>query len=154
MEDFSAHYVEFFQESLCVFLNIIFITVIPTAPYTIMIIYYIKILKYLQNHQHSLSITCKKVQRDLNRVLLAQAVIPIPFAFFPGSIHIISSVVDFDLTVESLVCGVLYSWIPVGNAVSILFFVTAYRRKLMKIIFHMKPQLFRISVSAQVNINR
>ena len=95
---------------------------------------------YLKNHQHSFSTTSKKVQMDLNRMLLIQAIIPIFSAFLPISLHIISGFTDFDLVFESFFCGMLYSWIPVGNAVSVLFFVTAYRDKLKRILLWINIQ--------------
>lgn len=139
------------QNSVCIFLNMTIIGLIATIPYVIMIIYYIRIAKYLKENKNSLSAASKRSQTDLNRVLLVQAIIPILFVILPASTHVISCVSTFDLTFESFICGILYSWIPIGNAIGILCFITAYRTKLKQMLIHTKPPLPRfVSVSAVV----
>ena len=118
-------------------------------PYVIILIYHIKIIKYLKKHEDSLSVTSRKVQHDLSRILTAQAIIPIFFAFLPVGFHCFCVILDFNLTFESFILGFLYCWIPVANAITILFFVTVYREKLKQLIFCSKTQTSRvISVSA------
>lgn len=118
---------------------------ITFVPYYIMIRNHIKIVKHLKYHQHSLSAASRRVQTDLNRILLAQAIIPIFFAFLPVGLHIFSVVFDFNLVFETFIAGIMYCWIPTSNAICVLFFVTAYRMKLKQLIFRMKPRLPRIS---------
>ena len=113
------------------------------SPYFIMIIYHIKIFKYFKYHEHSLTPACKRVQTDLNRTLLAQAIIPILSAFLPMGIHFISTISSFDLVFTSFISGMLYSWIPVGNVIRILIFITAYRQMLKQLMSHMKLRFFR-----------
>jgi len=115
--------------------------IITFVPYFIMIICNIKIMRHLNHYQHCLSSASRKVQRDLNRVLLAHAIIPIFSAFLPMAIYIFSSITAFDFTFVTFICGIFYSWIPIGNAITIFIFVTAYREKLMQLILRLKPQL-------------
>ena len=98
-----------------------------------MIIFYVKISKYLKYHEQSLSPVSRRIQHDLNRVLIAQAIIPIFSAFLPVIIHILSGIVDADFIFVNFICGIMYSWIPTGNAMCVLLFVTAYRRKLKQV---------------------
>ena len=135
-------------------LTIIDAFLITFTPYIIMIFYHIKIIKYFKRHRHTLSTVSRKVQTDLNRILMTQAIIPIFSAFLPMSIHLLSAVTDLDLVFETFIGGILYSWIPTGNAISVLFFVTAYRRKLKQIICHKDlklPRFFSVAntVTAQ-----
>ena len=132
-----------FQNSLCILLNIATLAGVTGVPYTIITIYYMKISNYLKHHEHTFSAASKRGQTDLNRVLLAQAIIPVFFSGLPASIHIMCSTLDFNLTLASVLGGILYSWIPIGNAISILCFITAYRRKLKQIFTRAKPLLFR-----------
>ena len=101
----------------------------------------IKIVKHLKNHQHCLSFSSRIIQTDLNRVLVAQAVIPVFSAFLPMSIHLLSTLTSLNLTFVTFICGIFYSWIPIGNAITIFIFVTAYREKLMQLILRLKKQL-------------
>ena len=109
--------------------------------YSIIIYCNVKIIRYLKHHEHSLSATARRVQHDLNKVLWAQAIIPIFSAFLPMSLHIGSAIADFDFLFASFIGGLFYAWIPVGNALSVLIFVTAYREKLKQLILHSKPRL-------------
>ena len=126
--------------------------VITFVPYVIMIMYYIKIHKYIKRHKHSLSTVSMRIQNDLNRILLAQAIVPIFSAFLPMVIHFLGAITDLDLVLASFICGILYSWIPAGNAFSVLLFVTAYRKKLKQLFLQCNQQLPRlISISATIN---
>ena len=121
-------------------------------PYVIMIMCYIKIHKYIKRHKNSLSAVSMRVQNDLNRILLVQAVVPIFSAVLPMVIHFLSAVTDLDLVLASFICGILYSWIPAGNAFSVLLFVTAYREKLKQLCLHFNRQLPRFnSISATIS---
>ena len=132
-------------------LNIPYIAFLVTIPCSIIIIYYIKIIKHLRERQHNFSAASRKVQTDLNRTLVAQVLIQILVAFLPLSIHFLSAVTDLDLTLLSFVSAILYSWIPVGNALSVLIFVTAYRNKLSQILPCVQFRIPHISVSATTN---
>lgn len=105
-----------------------------------MIFFYFKIIKYLKHYGHSLSIISRRVQRDLNRTLLAEAIIPIFSAFLPMAVQIISGVADGDFVFANFMCGILYSWIPTGNALCVLFFITAYREKVKQLLCCIKPR--------------
>ena len=140
-----------FQATLCIWSTIFDAFVITFIPYFIMIIYNIKIVNYLKHHEHSLSAISRRVQTDLNRVLTAQAIIPVFFSFFPVGLHIFSVTVDVNLVFETFIGGILYCWIPVGNAICVLFFVTAYRLRLKRLIFRVKPRIPNfLSVSGMV----
>ena len=117
--------------------------VITFIPYFIMIVCHFKIMKHLRYHKSCLTAASRRVQKDLNRILLAQAIIPIFFAFLPVGLHIFSVIVDYNLVFETFIGGIMYCWIPTGNAICVLFFVTAYRRKLKNILLRVKPQLSR-----------
>ena len=106
-----------------------------------MIICDIKIINYLKRNHHCLSAASRKAQNELNKILLAQAIVPIFSAFLPMTIHLIGGVTEIDLVFASFIAGILYCWIPVGNAFSVLLFVTAYRRKVKQLIFCTKAQL-------------
>ena len=133
-----------FQGTLGMLLSIVDAFLITFVPYIIMILYHIKILRYLKHHHHSLSPASRRVQNDLNRILTAQAIIPIFFAFLPVAIHIFSVIVDVNLVFLTFIGGILYCWIPVGNAICVLFLITAYREKLKHLILRKKLQLPRI----------
>ena len=109
--------------------------------YSIIIFCNIKVIKYLKRHQHALSPAIRRVQQDLNKVLLAQAIIPVCSAFLPMSLHIGSAIADFDFLFASFIGGLFYAWIPIGNALSVLVFVTAYREKLKQLIFRTQPKV-------------
>ena len=113
-------------------LDAVLLTIIP---YSIIIFCNYKILKYLKYYKDALSPAARRVQTDLNRVLLAQAIIPIFTAFMPMSLHILSVIVYFDTAFATFIGVIFYAWIPVGNALSVLFFVTAYRKKLTQLVF-------------------
>ena len=114
--------------------------VLTFVPYFIIVFCNIKILKSLKCQQLYLSAASKRVQSDLNRVLLAQAVIPVFSAFLPMSLHIFSAIIDYDFAFISFICGIFYAWIPIGNAITIFIFITAYRKKLMQLIFRTKTK--------------
>ena len=137
-------------------MNVVNVGALATIPYIIIIIYYIKISKYFKDNQNSLSPASRKSQADLNRVLLAQAITPILFVVLPASVHVISGIGNFNLVFVSFVCGILYSWIPIGNALSILCFITAYRTKVKQLFFHMKSPLIHFlytSPTETTNLN-
>ena len=98
----------------------------------------IKVFSYLKRHQHSLSIVSRRIQSDLNRMMTAQAIIPVLTTYMPMSILLVSGFVDGDLVFESFICGILCCWIPTGNAISVLFFVSTYRRKLTRLFINIK----------------
>ena len=135
-----------FQGTFCSYINLVDAFIISFIPYAIMIVCYVKISNYLKYHEQSLSPVSRRIQRDLNRILLAQAIIPIFSAFLPMSLHILSGILDVDFVFINFICGMLYSLIPIGNALCVLFFVTAYRRKLKEIIFRVKKR-FSSSIS-------
>ena len=133
------------------FLSVAVATVITLIPYLVMLVCHIKIFKYFKHHEHSLSPASKRVQTDLNRTLLAQAIIPILSAFFPMAVHSVSIFSNFDFVFASFFSGMLYSWIPAGNAISILIFITAYRQMLKQLVLHSKSRLLRmLSISPKV----
>ena len=139
-----------FQISLCAFLNIIFVIVLTVIPYTIMIFCKIKISRHLKLHHHCLPTASRTIQTDLNRILTAQAIISIFFVFLPETIHFLGLFINVDFVFPSFICGILYSWIPAGNAICVLFFVTAYRKRL-KQLFRSKTQFHNfVSISATV----
>ena len=111
-----------------------------------MIVCNIKVLKYLKSHRHSLSTTSRRVQNELTKILTAQAIIPIFTAFLPMAFHLLSVFIDWDFVLISFICGILYSWIPTGNAICVLFFVTAYRKKVKQLLLRMKSNLPRITL--------
>lgn len=134
-------------------LNILYALTIIIIPYSIIVICYIKISKYLNYHQHCLSVVSRRVQTDLNRILLAQAVVPIIFVILPLGTHLLSAITDWNLTFATFISGILYCWIPVGNATSILLFITAYRAKFKQLFIPVRAPLSRvISVSATVSV--
>ena len=137
-----------FQGSFGLWLTITDAFVITFIPYLIMIICKIKISAYLRNYQHCLSFASKRVQSDLNLMLTAQAIIPIFFAFLPVGLHIFSILIDINLVFETFIGGILYCWIPVGNAISVLAFVTPYRKKLLQLFLCRRQIQFPPSVSA------
>ena len=102
-------------------------------------------MNYFHSYQHCLSDVSKRVQQDLNKVLLAQAFMPILTAFLPLTLQIISTIADADLVFVTFICGILYSWIPIGNAICVLFFVTAYRTKLKQLFICLNPKLSRLT---------
>ena len=113
----------------------------------------IKVVKYLKLHRHSLSTASRRVQNELTKILTAQAIIPIFTAFLPMALQIFSLCSDWDLVLISFICGILYSWIPTGNAICVLFFVTAYKMKLQQLIHRMRPNLSRLTpISSTVPI--
>ena len=125
--------------------------VITFIPYYIMIICHFKIMKYLKYHKSCLTAASRRVQKDLNRILSAQAIIPIFFAFLPVGLHIFSVIFDFDLVFETFIGGIMYCWIPTGNAICVLLFVTAYRIRLKQLLIRTRPRLPRLfSVSATI----
>ena len=109
-----------------------------------MIFCYVKIVNHFRNYQHCLSDVSKRVQQDLNKVLLAQAFMPIFTAFLPATLQIIGALTNFDLVFATFICGILYSWIPIGNAICVLFFVTAYRTKFKQLFICLNPKLARL----------
>ena len=112
-----------------------------------MVVCYVKIMQHFKENQHCLSTVSKRVQKDLNKVLLAQATIPILTAFLPMTLQITSVLTDFDLVFVTFVCGMLYSWIPFGNAITILIFITAYREKFKQLFFCSKKRMPRCASS-------
>ena len=121
--------------------------IITSVSYVIIIVCYIKIMRHFKHHQHCLSDVSKRVQKDLNKVLLAQAIIPIFTAFLPMTLQIISVLTDFNLVFVTFVCGMLYSWIPFGNALTVLIFITAYREKFKQLFFRSKKHVPRCVIS-------
>ena len=119
-------------------LNIVYALTMIIIPYFIIVICYIKISEFLQNHKHSLSSASRRVQIDLNRILVIQAIIPIVFILIPLGIQFLGAVTDLDLTFETFISGIIYCWIPVGNAITVIFFVTSYRKKLRQLFIHAK----------------
>ena len=126
------------------FLNTTYLINLIIIPYLIMIICKVKIYNYLKQNQHCLCATFKRVQRDLTRVLLVQAIVPIFFAFLPLGVHSVGSIIDADLLLLSFICGILYSWIPTSNAILILIFVTPYRDKLKQLFPRSKPPTLQL----------
>ena len=118
-----------------------------------MVICYVKISKYLKENEHSLSPASRRIQADLNRILLAQAIIPIFSAFLPLLIHISSGIFEADFVFANFICGILYSWIPAGNALCVLLFVTAYRAKLKQVIFRVKKSFSASSSVAPTTVS-
>ena len=112
-----------------------------------MVVCYVKIMQHFKENQRCLSIVSRRVQKDLNKVLLAQAIIPILTAFLPMTLQITSVLTDFDLVFVTFVCGMLYSWIPFGNAITILIFITAYREKFKQLFFRSKKRIPRCASS-------
>ena len=126
--------------------------IMTSISYSIIIFCNFKIIRYLKRHEHAFSSITRRVQKDLNKVLLVQAVIPIFSAFLPMSLHIGSAIADFDFLFASFIGGLLYAWIPIGNALSVLIFVTAYREKFLQIFLCEKPKLPRfMSISMTAN---
>ena len=118
-----------------------------------MIVCNIKVLKYLKRHRHSLSTASRRVQNELTKILTAQAIIPIFTAFLPMALQIFSLCSEWDLVFVTFICGILYSWIPTGNAICVLFFITAYKMKLKQLMHRIKPNFPHvISVSGTVPI--
>lgn len=114
----------------------------------------IKVYKYLKCHRHSLSNASRRVQSDLNKILLAQAIVPIFTAFLPMILLILGALVEWDFVFETFICGILFSWIPTGNAISVLLFVTAYRMRLKRLFLRAKsrlPRFFSISITVGTN---
>ena len=120
---------------------------VVSIPYAIMIFCYVKIMNHFHSYQHCLSDASKRVQQDLNKVLLAEACTPVLTAFLPLTLQIIGALTNFDLVFATFICGILYSWIPIGNAICVLFFVTAYRTKLKQLFICLNPKLSRLMPS-------
>ena len=134
-----------------ILLSAVTAAVITFIPYLVMLICHIKIFKYFKHHENSLSPVSKRVQTDLNRTLLAQAIIPISSAFLPMVIHSVSILSNSDFVFASFFSSMLYSWIPAGNAISILIFITAYRQMLKQLVLRSKSRLFRmLSIPSKV----
>ena len=142
-----------FQGTLGIWLIIIDSFAITFIPYTIMIICNIKVLDHLRSHRYCLSRASRRVQGELNRILTAQAIIPVFTAFLPMSLHIFSAVTEFDLFFASFICGILYSWIPTSNALSIFFFISAYRRKSKKFFRCLKSRLSSVTFTSTITID-
>ena len=129
-------------------LNVGYSVTMTVIPYLIMIIYNIKISRYIEFCQHCLSPASRKVQTDLNRMLTTQAIIPVFTIFLPMGIYLLGVMTDLNLTFPSVISRILYSWIPASNAISALFFLTAYREQLKQLFIFRKSQLSHfISVS-------
>ena len=134
-------------------LTIAYIVMLAIISYSIIVFCNIEIFKYMTHHRHSLSEAAKGVQAELNRVLLAQTIIPTFTFFLPVTIHLIGMVSNLDLAFTSFLFGIFYSWIPTGNALSTLIFVTAYKRKLKQLFVCVREQLPRFGVTNIVTSN-
>ena len=109
-----------------------------------MMICNMKVLNYIKYNRHCLSTTSRRVQSELNKILTAQAIVPVLTALLPITLEISGAFTDLDLVFASFISGILYLWIPIGNAICVLFFVTAYRMKLKQLFFCIRPKLPRL----------
>ena len=132
----------YFQGRIGVLFAMIDTTIITFVPYIIIIVYSIKVRNHIKRHQSSFSADSRRIQSDLTKVMAIQAIIPMFTAFLPLTLLLISGVVNTNLALETFLSSILYSWIPTGNAISIIFFVTSYRKKLKQLIIDLKSKIF------------
>ena len=94
-----------------------------------------KIFMFMRRNGHSFSKSVQKTNRDLNKMLFVQAVCPILSYVLPIGIFAIGLLFPTaPIAIPGLIGSMAFTWAPVGNAASVLCFVTAYRRKLISII--------------------
>ena len=94
-----------------------------------------KIFIFMKKNCHNFSKSVQKTNKDLNRMLLVQAVCPILSYVLPMGVFGIGLFFpEFPIAIPGLISSMAFSWAPVGNAASVLCFVTAYRRKFISII--------------------
>lgn len=84
------------------------------------------------------------VQEQLTKTLIAQAVIPLFTVTIPIIVIIITVV--FPVTVDptiSAFTGIAFAYIPLGNALSMLFFVKPYQRQGLRILKFTFRKIFK-----------
>ncbi|KAE9549103.1 hypothetical protein FO519_007685 [Halicephalobus sp. NKZ332] len=119
-------------------------TVIIVICYSIIIFCSWKIYHFLMVHQQTSNIKSLvvEVQKQLTRTLVAQAVIPLFTFMIPVVLIILTSTLPIYISPGvSGFFGLVLTYIPIANALSMFFFVKSYRRR-GKLMFMKLLQIF------------
>ena len=95
-----------------------------------------KIYKFLKIQRRT-SVNRKRyndIQGQITKALMAQATIPMVFIFIPLTFFTICIHAPFEINPEvSTIAALLFEYLPIMNASSILFFVKVYRSQVIMI---------------------
>ena len=145
-----------FQREHYLYLLLLASTIIAVTNYNIIICYSYRIYKFLNKQKLSLSVNPRynEIQTQITRTLVIQAIIPLMIC--SGSyifllINILKSE-DFVSPDVSSLSGLLFSCLPMGNALSILLFIQSYRRNGINLIKRVAYKIFCSKFSKVSNI--
>ncbi|KAE9548175.1 hypothetical protein FO519_008615 [Halicephalobus sp. NKZ332] len=106
---------------------------ITIISYAICIYCNMKVIYYLKKNNVHLCKGMQTIQSELTITLTAQAVAPLVLILLPLTFQIMCIYFpDLDMDKESVYSTMILSWIPTGNAISVLLFVGTFRRKILK----------------------
>ena len=120
---------------------------ITSESYTVMIWCNYKIYKFLKIQREStlyIPNVCE-IQAQITKTLIAQAIIPLLIIIIPLAVLFLSMYGLLKITPQSSAIPVLiYSYLPMMNALSILVFVKPYR---IQIIMFIKKGFYRLRIN-------
>ncbi|KAE9548192.1 hypothetical protein FO519_008594 [Halicephalobus sp. NKZ332] len=113
-----------------------------------------EIFTFMKENEQVFSKSVRKVNRDLNKMLIVQAACPIFSYVMPIGILAIGLLFPtIPVAIPGFVVSLAFPWGPTENAASVLWLVTAYRRKLISIIT-CNPSVYNNRLHNTRNINQ
>uniref|UniRef100_A0A7E4V410 G protein-coupled receptor n=1 Tax=Panagrellus redivivus TaxID=6233 RepID=A0A7E4V410_PANRE len=111
------------------------VTFLSVGSYSIIIFCSLRIYWHVKTAPKAISKRAHDVQKQLNRLLTIHATIPLFSAVMPSTVLVVAMTFDtVDFTKFTVLVTMFFSWIPAGNAMSVVFFVKAYRQQLLSMI--------------------
>ncbi|KAE9548762.1 hypothetical protein FO519_008035, partial [Halicephalobus sp. NKZ332] len=106
--------------------------ILTVGTYIVIISLSWKVYKFMKYHKSSISINANffDIQNQLTKTLIAQSIIPLFTFALPIIFIIVTVTLPIHISPEiSATTSVFFSYIPMGNALSMLFFVKSYRKR-------------------------
>ncbi|CAD5218449.1 unnamed protein product [Bursaphelenchus okinawaensis] len=96
------------------------------------VIYFIwAVYKHLSAHSDSMTTKTRKLQNNMNKVMLIQALIPLTNCSLPITVANIAIVMNVDFYLTGTIVITAFSWISVIKPMSTIYFVKPYRRRIL-----------------------
>ncbi|CAD5222319.1 unnamed protein product [Bursaphelenchus xylophilus] len=122
------------------------------ASYTTIIVVYIKTQKVLQQFEAHMTVSTRRAQRQMTRIILLQAFYPVVLLCFPSFFMAFGPLINVKSDYLGIVCEISVHLIPILNSIAVVSCIPSYRRVTWRIIQQLKqPMSFQGKYTKRVD---
>uniref|UniRef100_A0AC35GGF6 Uncharacterized protein n=1 Tax=Panagrolaimus sp. PS1159 TaxID=55785 RepID=A0AC35GGF6_9BILA len=135
------------------FVNFVWVYVMATFAYSIIIWSSFKVWKYLQINESHMTSQTKDANRQISKTLIMQATLPVIICLIPIALTVTMVFARANFDGIGIFFSLFFAWIPIINTLTTMFNVKTYRNTILKFIKWPTSQKHVFTVTAVPSTN-